>query len=116
MKIFPVGCFILLSFLLLAFGQSAHCNDNYSVSPSNSPHNEPAANAEPATTDDQSGDQQSSGKGIIEKAGDKYKELLKKTDLLRCSVFFRTSTYHMYAFTPEKPLRLVGRNFCLALP
>ena len=87
MKIFPVGCFILLSFLLLAFGQSAHCNDNYSVSPSNSPHNEPAANAEPATTDDQSGDQQSSGKGIIEKAGDKYKELLKKTDRLRCSVF-----------------------------
>jgi hypothetical protein len=29
--------------------------------------------------------------------------------------FFRTSTYLMYAFTPEKPLRLVGRNFCLAI-
>ncbi len=29
--------------------------------------------------------------------------------------FFRTSTYYMYAFTPEKPLRLVGRNFCLAI-
>jgi hypothetical protein len=29
--------------------------------------------------------------------------------------FFRTSTYLMYAFTPEKPLRLAGRNFCLAI-
>jgi hypothetical protein len=29
--------------------------------------------------------------------------------------FFRTSTYYMYAFTPEKPLRLVGRSFCLAI-
>lgn len=29
--------------------------------------------------------------------------------------FFRTSTYKGYAFTPEKPLRLVGRYFCLAI-
>jgi hypothetical protein len=29
--------------------------------------------------------------------------------------FFRTSTYDMYAFIPEKLLRLVGRNFCLAI-
>jgi len=29
--------------------------------------------------------------------------------------FFETSTYSMYAFTLEKPLRLVGRNFCLAI-
>jgi hypothetical protein len=29
--------------------------------------------------------------------------------------FFRTSTYLMYAFTPEKPPRLAGRNFCLAI-
>jgi hypothetical protein len=30
-------------------------------------------------------------------------------------VVFRTSTYNMYAFTPEKPLSLVGRSFCLAI-
>jgi len=29
--------------------------------------------------------------------------------------FFETSTYNMYAFTLEKPLRLVVRNFCLAI-
>jgi|LGVF01.2.fsa_nt_gb demethoxyubiquinone hydroxylase (CLK1/Coq7/Cat5 family) len=29
--------------------------------------------------------------------------------------FFRTSTYDMYAFAPEKSLRLVARNFCLAI-
>jgi hypothetical protein len=29
--------------------------------------------------------------------------------------FFWTSTYNLYAFTPEKPLSLVGRNFCLAI-
>ncbi|MEA3545109.1 MAG: hypothetical protein U9R69_07815, partial [Thermodesulfobacteriota bacterium] len=29
--------------------------------------------------------------------------------------FFKISTYHMYAFVLEKPLRLVGRNFCLAI-
>jgi hypothetical protein len=29
--------------------------------------------------------------------------------------FFRTSTYYMYAFAPEKPPSLVGRNFCLAI-
>ena len=29
--------------------------------------------------------------------------------------FFRTSTYCMYAFAPEKPPSLVGRNFCLAI-
>ena len=28
--------------------------------------------------------------------------------------FFRISTYLMYAFTPEKKLRLGGRNFCLS--
>jgi hypothetical protein len=28
--------------------------------------------------------------------------------------FFRTSTYLMHAFAPEKPPSLVGRNFCLA--
>jgi len=30
--------------------------------------------------------------------------------------FFKTSTYHMYVFTPEKLLSLVGQNFCLASP
>ena len=29
--------------------------------------------------------------------------------------FFKTLTYNMYAFVLEKPLRLVGRNFCLAI-
>jgi hypothetical protein len=29
--------------------------------------------------------------------------------------FFRTSTYLMYAFAPEKPPSLAGRNFCLAI-
>ncbi len=29
--------------------------------------------------------------------------------------FFETSTYNMYAFTLEKLLRLVVRNFCLAI-
>jgi predicted RNA binding protein YcfA (HicA-like mRNA interferase family) len=29
--------------------------------------------------------------------------------------FFRTSTYQMYAFAPENPPGLVGRNFCLAI-
>jgi len=29
--------------------------------------------------------------------------------------FFRISTYWMYAFAPEKPPSLVGRNFCLAM-
>jgi hypothetical protein len=29
--------------------------------------------------------------------------------------FFRTSTCLMYAFAPEKPPSLVGRNFCLAI-
>jgi GTPase len=29
--------------------------------------------------------------------------------------FFRTSTYCMYAFAPEKSPSLVGRNFCLAI-
>lgn len=29
--------------------------------------------------------------------------------------FFRTLTYQMYAFTPEKPPGLVGRNYCLAI-
>jgi len=29
--------------------------------------------------------------------------------------FFRTLTYHMQACTPEKLLRLVYRNFCLAI-
>jgi hypothetical protein len=29
--------------------------------------------------------------------------------------FFRTLTYEMYAFTPEKLSGLVGRNFCFAL-
>jgi demethoxyubiquinone hydroxylase (CLK1/Coq7/Cat5 family) len=29
--------------------------------------------------------------------------------------FFRTSTYLLYAFAPEKPPSLVGRNFCLAM-
>jgi hypothetical protein len=29
--------------------------------------------------------------------------------------FFRTSTYLMYAFAPEKPPSLVKRNFCLAI-
>ena len=29
--------------------------------------------------------------------------------------FFRTSTYLMQAFAPEKPPGLVGRNFCLAI-
>jgi hypothetical protein len=29
-------------------------------------------------------------------------------------LFFRTSTYLTYAFAPEKPPSLVGRNFCLA--
>ena len=30
-------------------------------------------------------------------------------------LFFRISTYIMYVFTPEKQLRLVRRNFCLAI-
>jgi len=30
--------------------------------------------------------------------------------------FFKTSTYFMYAFVLEKMRRLVGRNFCLAIP
>ena len=30
--------------------------------------------------------------------------------------FFKTLTYNPYAFTLEKTLRLVGRNFCLAIP
>jgi hypothetical protein len=30
--------------------------------------------------------------------------------------FFRTSTYLMYAFAPEKTPSLAGRNFCLAIP
>jgi len=30
--------------------------------------------------------------------------------------FFRTSTYYMYAFAPEKTPGLVERNFCLAIP
>jgi len=29
--------------------------------------------------------------------------------------FFKTLTYSMYAFVLEKPLRLVERNFCLAI-
>jgi hypothetical protein len=29
--------------------------------------------------------------------------------------FFRTLTYCVYVFSPEKTLRLVGRNFCLAI-
>ena len=29
--------------------------------------------------------------------------------------FFETSTYSMYVFTLEKPLRLGGRSFCLAI-
>jgi hypothetical protein len=29
--------------------------------------------------------------------------------------FFRISTYNLYAFTPEKPLSLVERNFCLTI-
>jgi hypothetical protein len=29
--------------------------------------------------------------------------------------FFRTLTYLMYAFAPEKPPGLAGRNFCLAI-
>jgi len=29
--------------------------------------------------------------------------------------FFRTPTYLMYAFSPEKPPSLAGRNFCLAI-
>lgn len=29
--------------------------------------------------------------------------------------FFRISTYTVYGFTPEKALRLAGRNFCLAI-
>jgi len=29
--------------------------------------------------------------------------------------FFETSTYSMYVFALEKPLRLVVRNFCLAI-
>jgi len=29
--------------------------------------------------------------------------------------FFKTLTYPMYAFVLEKPLRLVVRNFCLAI-
>jgi hypothetical protein len=29
--------------------------------------------------------------------------------------FFRTLTYAMKVFTPEKSLRLVVRNFCLAI-
>jgi hypothetical protein len=29
--------------------------------------------------------------------------------------FFRTSAYLMYAFAPEKPPSLAGRNFCLAI-
>jgi len=29
--------------------------------------------------------------------------------------FFKISTYNMYAFTLEKPLRLVVRNFSLAI-
>jgi hypothetical protein len=29
--------------------------------------------------------------------------------------FFRISTYLMYAFAPEKPPSLAGRNFCLAI-
>jgi hypothetical protein len=29
--------------------------------------------------------------------------------------FFRTSAYLMYAFAPEKPPSLVGRNFYLAI-
>jgi len=32
------------------------------------------------------------------------------------SQFFMTSTCSMQAFTHEKPLRLAGRNFCLAIP
>ena len=31
------------------------------------------------------------------------------------SLFFRTLTYMMYAFTPEKLRRLAGQNFCLAI-
>jgi hypothetical protein len=31
------------------------------------------------------------------------------------TAFFQTSTYLMYAFAPEKPPSLVGRNFCLAI-
>jgi len=31
------------------------------------------------------------------------------------SQFFMTSTCSMQAFTHEKPLRLAGRNFCLAI-
>jgi len=30
-------------------------------------------------------------------------------------LFFKISTYSMYVFTPEKQLRLAGRNFCLAI-
>jgi len=30
--------------------------------------------------------------------------------------FFRTSTYPLHAFDPEKTPSLVGRNFCLVLP
>lgn len=29
--------------------------------------------------------------------------------------FFRTLTYLMHAFTPEKTASLAGRNFCLAI-
>jgi len=31
------------------------------------------------------------------------------------AAIFKISTYHMYAFILEKTLRLVGRNFCLAI-
>jgi hypothetical protein len=39
----------------------------------------------------------------------------QKVRLTALRSYFKISAYLMYAFTPEKPLRLVGRNFCLAM-
>jgi len=40
---------------------------------------------------------------------------LQKVRLTVLQRFFRISTCNVYVFTPENPLRLVRRNFCLAI-
>ena len=40
---------------------------------------------------------------------------LQKVRLTVLQRFLRISTYNVYVFTPENPLRLVRRNFCLAI-
>jgi len=40
---------------------------------------------------------------------------LQKVRSTALQQFLETSAYNMYAFTLEKPLRLVVQNFCLAI-